>query len=314
MRWLVRTDLRYQWAARHVLAMGITASLTVLVGTLGLILRANHELAMLTRHLAGRKNPGAALERALAEPLNVMERPDGAVVYDNAIRYWYESAQAALLALDPIGFAVNAAQVATVLLPPAFALMAVVLVTRDGRFGTMRIRAVRFSLAQLHLGDLIGALVLTLMTVVFLVGLAAALGPLARQWLVDADDSALFGPGPGTSVWELAGATGLLAAVAVFSVVVGLGLGLLVRRVLLSGVVLFVLYFGVPRMFAWDPRNLWLMFAEDVLSYEGALVLAPVVPGATDVVAAAVLVAIPVALVLSGHAWSRRRSRYPRTS
>ncbi len=310
-RWtLTEFELGYLVRSWTALLLGIVFAATGIGSSLGLVSASNARLRVFERTLEQAVNSGDSLSAALSRPVTITEDGQGGVLIDNPLRFDFEQAQASLTALHPLGFAINCLQVLTFLaVPLTAAILAMSLVSRDYRLGTLKVRSVRAPVKALQDAQFTATLVAVAGAALVAVGVAVVSGMLLRGSLNGSPD-VIPAPDSDVATWaELARTAALCLGTGAFFVALGWGVGLALRQALLPAVAFVLWDLVCPLLGPFDPRSLWLVAASRTFSFRGSFELPPIAPLGDGVVVAA-LAAMGAASILVGRFVSGRFSRF----
>jgi len=306
------TELELQYLLRSKIAVLLLASFVIagIGSAIGLVSTADTKLQMFNRTLTQAQDAGDSLTAALSRPLNVTSDGQGGMLVDNPLRYDFEQAQSSFSVLHPLGFSINALQSLMFLVVPLAAiLLALALVTRDYRLGTLKVRSSRASFRTIRNSQFLATVCsLVFGTVVAILSAVAAGALLASSLQSDKHIVALANFGSATAS-EFGKTFGLEVGVGAFFAAAGWGIGLIVRQALIPAVAFTIWDLMCPLLGRFDPRTLWLTAARALLVFRGSFEIPTLSPTPALLVVVS-LCAMAGVVALAGVLVSNRVTRY----
>ncbi|WP_157869147.1 hypothetical protein [Streptomyces atriruber] len=298
----IRTDLRYQWASRYglyALAVCVLVAAAFAVGAYGTARSAISSLHQEWTFL--QEDGGYTFIRAVGQG----DDPTDAPLEDT-----WRQAGSAVANLHIVQGTVSLLQVLCfVLAPVLFFTHGAVTATRDAHFKTLKFRAVRDGHRTLFASQI--ATLITVVTALTAAALAACLLiSSSLSWAASGrlDDPLVSVPGE-LPLTDLVPPLLVFLLTGTFFALLGMGAGMIARRPLHVIPFFVSLFFVLPIMGRFDPRNLLMALAYPHMTFTGGFSpTAPTpLPGA---VAALALMAVTAAVLAGAYALTARRSLY----
>lgn len=307
---LTLLELHYLFRSRIAAILLAIFAITGVGSATGLASIANARLRRFAETMNTSLEAGITLEESLAEPLNITQVGQNGVYMDNPLRYDYEDTQATLSSLQPLGFSINALQfISFIMIPIAAFILALVLVTRDYKLRTLKVRSSRASFTGIRCSQLAATICVLLISAAAAM-LAAVIAGIFASGTVESNSLVPFAEGVGsTTGYELCRTLVILTGIALFFGICGWGIGLIIRQALIPAIAFIIWDLVCPLLGPFDPRSLWQGIAQTMLAFHGSFEMVPVAP-VPSILGLASLCGMAGVFAIGGFVVSNRVSRY----
>lgn len=307
----IASEFRYVIFTRYLLWALLLGVVVGLASAMSLDTATDNAVGVFHETLVDAQNNNIDVKATLKAPLNV-ETSDGGVSIDNPLRYDFEGAWRAVGMLNPMGYTVNALQlVGFIFIPLVAVAVGAVLATKDYRYRTIRVRAVRSSLGSIYGAYLMGALIVSVTTALGAVLAAVVTGYITKPTTLSELDQTFFGGvEPTISIADSLSWVGFVLVSASLYSLLGCAIGSVLRRTVVPIIAFTAIHLAVPIMGSWDPRSLVLAVGTSAAPFEGTLFLRAVSGAPPLGVSLGILAGIACVLWVGGWLAMRVRPRW----